>query len=322
MEQIVRNRGWMTRLHEKVAGVTYAASVNMEGQVIVVTGCAPGSLGEAVAVLLAERGAHVVVTRRRYTQEAVMHVSRLSLSASVSGHDMDLQSRGSVQRFAAWVQRRHPDGIDVLINNAGVHLDLLRDWTQPQVVDEHEIHWRTNYLGTAHLTRAMLPMLLRRAAKTGDTRVVYVASRLHHKGKNSYLLNMQDFMDSHYDSWVAYGNSKLALLHHAVGLQTRYESQGVQAFALHPGAVYTNVTDRGLEGHRLVQSMRSVLAPVERFFLQSRYEGAQTVLHCAGYPRLKGGFYFERCTVAEPSPEADSLETGHRLWEDTQSWLR
>lgn len=314
--------GVLGRLHRRIAGVTCAAPVDMTGQVAVVTGCAPGSLGEATAVLLAERGAHVVVTRRRYTQEAVMHVSRLSLSAGVSGHDMDLQSRGSVQRFAAWVQRRHPDGIDVLVNNAGVHLDLMRRWKEPQIVDGHEVHWRTNYLGTAHLTQALLPMLLRRAIRTGDTRVVHVASGLHRRGRNSHLLNMQDFMDSHYDSWVAYGNSKLALMHHAAGLHTRYESRGVQAFSLHPGAVYTNVADRGLAGHALLQSVRSILAPVERFLLQTRYEGAQTALHCAGYPRLRGGLYFERCAAARASPELSSLEAGHRLWEQTQSWLR
>lgn len=310
------------RLHEKVAGVVHATPVDMTGRVVVVTGCAPGSLGEATAVQLLERGAQLVVSRRRHTQEAVNRIAQLALSMGVCGHDLDVQSRGSVQRFSSWLERQCQDGIDVLINNAGVHLDLMRDWKEPQIVDGHEVHWRTNYLGTAHVTESLLPLLLRKANKTGDARVVHVASRLHLKGQNNYLLDMDGFFANHYDSWVAYGNSKLALLHHAVGLQTRYESRGLQAYSLHPGAVYTNVADKGLEGHGFLQGVRKVFAPVERFFLRDRYEGAQTSIHCASYPRLKGGFYFENCAVHTSSPELKNIAVGNRLWQQTQDWLR
>ena len=118
-------------------------------RVALVTGAGEGSLGEATAVALRGLGFRVLTTTR-------------SCPVAADTHPLDLTSRGSVAELAAWVGSS-ADRLDVLVNNAGIHLDLRSRWREPQLVDGHEVHWRTNYLGTAQLTRLLLPRLLETA---------------------------------------------------------------------------------------------------------------------------------------------------------------
>lgn len=45
-----------------------------------------------------------------------------------------------------------------------------------------------------------------------------------------------------YDMWLAYGQSKTALMLFAVGLAQRLGPKGLTAFSIHPGAIWTNLT--------------------------------------------------------------------------------
>ena len=196
-------------------------------QVAVVTGVGTGSLGEAIASSLRELGFRVLTSTR-------------TSPTTADTHAMELTSRDSVAAFAHWVQDS-TDRLDVLVNNAGVHLDLRSAWHEPHLVDGMEVHWRTNYLGTAQLTRLLIPLLLATADEYGDARVVNVVSKLHARGRN-------DGLDGHltpYDSWSAYGTSKLALVHEAHEIERRYGDRGLHGYSVHPGSVATNIADRG-----------------------------------------------------------------------------
>jgi NAD(P)-dependent dehydrogenase (short-subunit alcohol dehydrogenase family) len=284
-----------------------AAPADLRDRVVVVTGATPGSLGGATAAILASWGARVIVTTRSDPSGAV------AVAKAADGHPLDLADAASVSRFADWLSGRH-DRIDVLVNNAGIHLDLRSRWPAPRLTaDGHELHWRTNYLGTAQLTSVLLPML----ARSADARVVNVASKLHSRATNADLFAPHD----PYDSWVAYGTSKLALIHHAFELQRRCAASGVQGYALHPGSVYTHIADRGLEGHRILGALRRVLSPVERRVLLSPEQGAQTSVHCASAPGLDGGRYFRACAPSAASAESADAAVSARLWDATADWL-
>jgi NAD(P)-dependent dehydrogenase (short-subunit alcohol dehydrogenase family) len=286
----------MAWLHEKIVRAPRATPVDLTGKTIVVTGAAPGSLGGETARILSAWGATVVTTTR-----------------SGGSHPLDLTDGDSVREFAAWLAARHPR-LDVLVNNAGVHLDLMSDWKQPQLTsDGYEVHWRTNYLGTMQLTHLLLPQLLRTAEATGDARVVNVVSKLHVRGRNAHLFSPAPA----YSSWDAYGQSKLGLVHATHELQDRYRAAGLRAYALHPGSVYTGIADRGLEGHRVVGAVRRGLAPLERLFLLTAEEGAQTTVLCASQPDLEGGRYFVACRPTPGSNEAEDRDAAGRLWHET-----
>ena len=277
---------------------------SVEGRVVVVTGAGPGSLGLATARALHDRGAEVVVT------------TRSELPDGFAGHPLDLADRDSVERFAGWLESRYA-GVDVLVNNAGIHLDLRSRWSEPRLVDGHEVHWRTNYLGTAHLTRRLLPALLRTADEVGEARVVNVVSKLHTRGRNAWL-------DGHvtpYDSWDAYGTSKLALVHEAAEIERRYGGRGLHGYSLHPGAVYTKVADRGLETAPVLARLRKLLAPIERRALATPEQGARTAVFCATSADAVPGGYHRRSAPAEPSSEVADEAAAVELWERTTAWV-
>lgn len=263
-------------------------------KVALVTGAGDRSLGAATAEALRARGLRVLTTTR-------------SCPVTVDTHPLDLTSRGSVERLAAWV----PGRLDVLVNNAGIHLDLRSKWKEPQLVDGHEVHWRTNYLGTAQLTRLLLPNLL----AADEARVVNVVSKLHERGRNAWLFGPV----TPYDSWAAYGTSKLALVHEAAEIERRYGGQGLHGYSLHPGSVHTRVADRGLETAPVLARLRRLAAPLERRTLASPEVGARTTVHCATSPDAVPGGYHRREAPAEPSPDARDAEVSARLWDATSS---
>ncbi|KQW52597.1 hypothetical protein ASC77_24870 [Nocardioides sp. Root1257] len=260
--------------------------------VALVTGAGERSLGAATADALRAQGFRVLTTTR-------------SCPVTDDTHPLDLTSRESVATLAAWV----PERLDVLVNNAGIHLDLRSRWTEPQLVDGHEIHWRTNYLGTAQLTRLLLPNLL----ASGDGRVVNVVSKLHERGRNEWLFGPV----TPYDSWAAYGTSKLALVHEAAEIERRYGAQGVHGYSLHPGSVYTRIADRGLETAPVLARLRRLAAPLERRSLASPEEGARTTVFCATSPDAVPGGYHRRCAVADPSVDGRDADAAARLWDAT-----
>lgn len=297
-------------LRQRVLRPASAVRVDLRGRRMIVTGTSAGSLGYETALMLAAWGAAVVITRRSGAEAMATQLAEAS-GGRVQGRDLDVASARSVRDFAGWYAREHGDRLDVLINNAGIHLDLMSDWKEPRLSpDGFELQWRTNYLGAFQLTQELLPALRATAARTGDARVVNVASHLHHKATNA------DLFAPHvpYDSWVAYGASKLAMVHMAFELERRFGAEGLHGYVLHPGAVFTNVADTGLAGHTVLARVRGWLAPLERWFLLTPAEGAQTSLHCATHPALPGGRYYTACAPGRVSPEADDAAVAAHLW--------
>lgn len=269
----------------------------------VVTGTGPGSIGRAVAARLVADGWDVVVTTR---------------STPVAGsewHPLDLADRASVAAFAGWYADRS-DRLDLLVNSAGIHLDLGSRWTEPQLVDGHEIHWRTNYLGTVDLTTALLPSLLTAADATGDARVLHVVSQLHERGTVDALLGRP--VD--YDSWAAYGTSKLALVHHAASLVEEYGDRGLRAIPVHPGAVSTNIADRGLETRPVLRRLRNLARPLERRVLMTPTASARVLVGLATHPDTPSS-YHHKAHATDPSEAAQDVAARGELARTTRTWL-
>jgi len=277
--------------------------VSVGPRVAVVTGVGEGSLGEATAQALRDLG-HRVLTSTR------------SCPTTTDTHPLELTSRQSVEEFAAWVQQT-TDRLDVLVNNAGVHLDLRSAWHEPQLVDGREVHWRTNYLGTAQVTRLLLPLLLATAEAQGEARVVNVVSKLHARGRNEGL----DGDLTPYDSWAAYGTSKLALVHEAREIERRYGERGLHGYSVHPGSVYTRIADRGLETAPILGRLRKLAAPLERRTLKSPADGARTVVFCATSPQAEPGGYHRSSAPSTPSEDARDEEAGRIVWDATSRWV-
>ena len=149
--------------------------------------------------------------------------------------------------------------------------------------------------------------------------MVNVVSKLHERGRN-------DGLDGHltpYDSWAAYGTSKLALVHEAAEIERRYGARGLHGYSLHPGSVYTRIADRGLETAPMLGRLRKLAAPLERRALATPGRGARTTVFCATSPDAGQAATTARGAPAEPSPDAlDAEAAAAALWEATERWLR
>ena len=299
-----------------------AARVDMTGKSVVVTGASQDSIGYFVAATLAAWGADTVVTATARC-ETMANALRTELegidgAGGIAEHPLDLADATSVAAFAGWCRRRCKK-LHVLVNNAGVLLDVFSEWDSPRFSEDgFEMHWRTNYLGTFQLTRLLLPLLV--AAGRGGTqaRVVNVSSRQHRRGRNEWL-----FSDpGRYSSWAAYGQSKLALVHHGFELQRRYgRDLNVHGMALHPGSGYTNMIRQGIADSPALGRIPSLVTPLASSVLLSANQCAQTIIHCASHPDAEGGRYYQRCAPSEPSAEAKDAAAGRRLWEETDRYV-
>lgn len=305
----------LKRLRNIFVNAPFTAKQNLAGRKFIVTGASPNSLGYATAKLLLQWGAEVTISQRTDSSTALTQLLAEIPSATdrLFAHDLDLSQAQSTSAFADWYISERKE-LDVLINNAGIHLDLLSKWTQPKLSEDgYELQWRTNYLGTAHLTHSLLPLLKSSAEGGGDARIVNVVSMLHSKGSNTEFFNPV----TPYNSWNAYGQSKLGLVHFTMECQRRYQADGLQAYCLHPGSVYTNVAGKGLAGNPLIEAIRNRLGFIERFFLLTAEEGAQTQMHCATNPNAEGGKYYRSCQPTDPCEEATDETVSARLWENT-----
>ncbi len=311
-----------------------AAPVDMSGRHVIVTGASPGSLGYETARILAGWGAKVVATRVRNV--ALMEASlrddlrkRGADENNITAHALDLSEPDSVDDFAAWYRDRHQGKLHVLVNNAGIFKKTLTQPRKPPLTEDGvEIHWRTNYLGAFHLTWALLPLLQRSGLESGDARVVNVSSGQHDRVGNEDLFDEGPrngeprHGEPRYHSWDAYGKSKLAMIHMAFEIERRFaESHNLHAMAVHPGVVMTNLTLPQAFRGRIGKALYRISSVLTSLALLSPNAGAQTFVMCASKQPIRGGKYYERCTIAEPSTDSHDADASRRLWDQSEQWV-
>ena len=211
---------------------TEADIPNLAGKVAVVTG-ANGGLGLETAKDLAGAGAHVVMAARSQEKAKTAHDEILAQHAEASLEivRLDLGSLESVRAAAAEISETHPQ-IDILVNNAG-----LMAMPERRTVDGFEMQFGVNHLGHWVFTAGLLKSLLAAPA----ARVVTVTSTAHHTGRAIDPDNPN--LEGAYGPWKAYGQSKLANYHFALGLQQEFDKRKLTAKSLvaHPGLSHTNL---------------------------------------------------------------------------------
>jgi NAD(P)-dependent dehydrogenase (short-subunit alcohol dehydrogenase family) len=135
-----------------------------------VTGSTDG-VGRLVARRLADQGARVLIHGRDRTRgERLLDEIQAANRGSAAFLPADFSSLAEVRRLAGTVRQDY-DRLDILINNAGIgsggHAGR-REVSQ----DGHELRFAVNYLAGFLLTRALLPLLMRRK----PARIVNVSS--------------------------------------------------------------------------------------------------------------------------------------------------
>ncbi len=298
------------------------AGIDLSGKTALVTGGYSG-IGLETTRALAGAGAKVVVPARR---PDAARDALADLDGEVSTGALDLADLSSVRAFADDFLRGN-DALHLLINNAGIMA-----CPETRVGPGWEAQFATNHLGHAALYQKLEPAI----RKAGDGARVVALSSTGHK-RSPVRFDDPFFERDPYEKWAAYGQAKTANSLFAIGVDARLKSEGVRAYAVHPGGIETPL-QRHLEEEEMValgwKSPEGGLSEAAKMLFKTPTQGATTTLWAATSPQLAdiGGVYCEDCDIAkvgapdgprymEVLPHAVDREAAEKLWTMTDKLL-
>ena len=220
---------------------------NLDNKTLLLTG-AGGGIGRAIAVRLAKEGMNIILfggnnlEKLNETREAVeVFSSCLMLPGDLT--DIDFMTT-ALEKAAAF-----RDGIDVLINNAGVAANAP---FEKVTLEEYDKIMNINVKVPFLLTQKVLPFLKRSVSPT----IINIASVTGHAG---------------YLQQSIYSASKHALLGMTKSIAAEYYKENIRVHAISPGGVFTDmvkVTRPDLTGEGMI--MPEDIAEIAHFFLAHR----------------------------------------------------
>ncbi len=261
------------------------AGIDLAGRTALVTGGYAG-IGLEVVRALVGAGAAVLAPARR-PEEAARALAGLP---RVEVGRLDLADQREVASYADAVVasgRR----LDLVIGNAGI-MALPETRTDAG----WELQLATNHLGHFALVNRLWPVIAEGA------RVISVSSSGHYYSPMRWD---DPWLETDYDKWLAYGQSKTANILFALALDARARDRGVQAHSLHPGAILTNLgkhlTDDDIAALMQPDAEGNVAIPT----FKTPEQGAATAAWAATSPLLtgRGGTYLVDCDVAPWAPD-------------------
>ena len=218
------------------------AAGSFNGRVVWITGASSG-IGRSLTLAFAAAGARLILSARR--EEALVEVQRACGTAEVRLVPFDMADLDVVPARAAEALACF-GGVDIMVHNAGL---AARDRVADTTRDVHERLLRTNYLGPALLTQALLPSMLER----GGGHFVVISSL---SGKYGGPL------------LAAYAASKHALHGFFESLRAEEHERGIVVTFIVPGFIKTDITAHALTGSggsfgRVLPIYRNAMGPDE-----------------------------------------------------------
>lgn len=294
------------------------AGIDLHGKTVLITGASTG-LGLETARTLAGAGARIIMAARPGDKLDNAHTAMQKdfPTVQIDKVGLELTDFDSIRACADAVKKL-TEKIDLLINNAGIMAVPFA-----RTPAGCELQFGTNHIGHFLLTNLLVPLLLTAAALNGkSTRIINLSSGGH---KHSPV----DFSDIHwqtreYNKWGAYGQAKTANALFTIALQKRLGEKGVSVFAVHPGAIPTEL-GRHLTEDDIKALMNSKSFGGEKkesggtsrgkLLFKTIPQGAATSVWAATSPALvgKGGLYLEDCGIADEVP-VGVAEHGYFAW--------
>lgn len=205
------------------------------GKKVVVTGSAAG-LGRAYALAFAAEGAHLILADINESGMAQTQALVEAAGATAEWYLVDMADEGQIETFAAEVMAAH-DSLDVLINNAGLHLgDIARGFFGLGQA-KWQYFFAVNTIGPMLLAEALRPAL----------------------AKAKGLIINKSSMAS-YNPATAYGITKASLNVFTHAMATQFGVDEIRCVAIAPGLVETAAAKGGVadDNWERLKNMQSV----------------------------------------------------------------
>ncbi|MEM1105862.1 MAG: oxidoreductase [Pseudomonadota bacterium] len=290
--------------HAKSTAMEVLSGIDLTGKNAIVTGGYSG-IGLETTAALAAAGATVTVPARRLdaAKAALDGVpGKLELA------QMDLAALADVRSFVEnYLETERP--LHLLINNAGIMA-----CPETRVGPGWEAQFGVNHMGHFTLATGLLPAL--RRAK--GARVIALSSTAHIR--SDVLWDDPHFTSSGYEKWTAYAQSKSANALFARGADRLWQGDGIRAFSVHPGGIFTPL-QRHLPEEEMValgwKAADGSIPPAVEALFKTPAQGASTTCWAATSPALDGmgAVYCEDCDIAKTAtPES-------QRWEHAREWI-
>lgn len=259
--------------------------------IVMITGATDG-LGRWLAVRLSTSETDVIIHGRDSARlDATAAAMREEGGKDPIGTVLaDFGALAQVDRLADEVIQRF-GRVDVLVNNAGAGFGAPGA-PRSLSTDGIELRFAVNYLAGYHLTRRLLPTLL----KSAPARIVNVSS----VGQDP--IDFADpMLEAGYSGVRAYRQSKLAQIMFTLDLADELRGTGVTANTLHPASLMNT---------SMVREMK--FTP-----LSTLDDGGEATLRLIRDPALArvSGVYYDQTFEAEPHAQARDASARARLRE-------
>lgn len=225
--------------------------LDLSGKHVFLSGASKG-VGRATAIAFVKAGISAIAIAARSNLSSLEQ--ELKEIAAAGGRKetpliktiaLDIADHLSIERAAAETKEAFGGKLDILINNAGTMEEF-----RPALESDPEVWWKTwtvNVRGTYLLTRALLPLLLppssqfqpQQTTQPTPTQPPTPTNNNENIKQIITLTSIGAFLPAPGGS--AYQLSKLALLRYAEYLNLEYGSKGIMAYAVHPGAIPTEL---------------------------------------------------------------------------------
>lgn len=217
---------------------TYLGRASHVGHKILITGGTRG-IGRCIAVAYARAGAAAIAVAD-IVQDFDKLAHDMIQAAQESGfdppqiilHKLDVTNEESVRNCVGLIREEFGNRLDVLVNNAGFMTPAL-NITETDTTT----WWRTmevNLKGPYLMSKHFVPLLL--AAPGGPQTIININSVAAH--------NLRPMAS-------AYGTSKFAVLKLTEFLLVEAADKGLVSYSVHPGAVLTELAEKGMPADTL-----------------------------------------------------------------------
>lgn len=191
----------------------------LEGKTAVITGAARG-IGKAIALKMAEHGAHIAFTDLEYNDAAKEVEKQLSdLGVKAKGYASDASKFEETQNLVDEIQKEF-GSIDILVNNAGITMDTL-------MMRMTEQQWdaviSVNLKSVFNFTKAAQKYML--------------------KQKSGSIINMSSVVGVSGNAGQAnYSASKAGIIGFTKSVAKEVGSRNIRCNAIAPGFIITEMT--------------------------------------------------------------------------------